>query len=502
MKNMLSTCAVMVLLGAVSAQGQSAVTEYKGLDGNVNQTIDGHGAWLDNSGSWIYTPSSSIEQLWMRNGTDTTLSGMTLGTSGWLKMGESLLPVPPAGTTKLHVIGSNAFVNVSLSSKNQGLRIGQDYSAHLYVEGGTVTVANGTEGKPIHVGIDGRYGNPNAEARLFITGGYVNAKAKVNIGSWGSLNGKIDISGGVLQTPLIQVGNCSNDDYAPGTGTGVLAVSGTGLVQVGGAGIELGTGYGSGTNYNTNGTLEQTGGSVRLTGTSNCDLKIGNWGTGLYSLTGGVLDMMYLSTDIIVGGGVSGRFKVGQGGKVVSQGTYQSFANATLELLIGSSANFDMSFLSIYAATSTFDGDLAMTLTGGYTPTYGQEWKVMSFAGPLTGAFDSVTTDWEYSIRNEGGLKNLYVKYMKSAVSHPGDANGDNLVNVGDLGILAGNWGGSGKTWAEGDFTGDGLVNVSDLGVLSGNWGWAGGSMQPVPEPATLGLLALGAIGLVRRRRS
>jgi hypothetical protein len=53
----------------------------------------------------------------------------------------------------------------------------------------------------------------------------------------------------------------------------------------------------------------------------------------------------------------------------------------------------------------------------------------------------------------------------------PGDANGDGVVDVGDLGILAANYGGSGKSWAQGDFNGDGVVDVGDLGILAANYG-------------------------------
>jgi uncharacterized protein (DUF2141 family) len=52
-----------------------------------------------------------------------------------------------------------------------------------------------------------------------------------------------------------------------------------------------------------------------------------------------------------------------------------------------------------------------------------------------------------------------------------GDANGDGLVDVGDLGILAANYGSSGKKWAQGDFNGDGWVDVGDLGILAANYG-------------------------------
>ena len=77
-------------------------------------------------------------------------------------------------------------------------------------------------------------------------------------------------------------------------------------------------------------------------------------------------------------------------------------------------------------------------------------------------------------------------------------------MDVGDLGILAFNWGQSGKTWAEADFTGDGEVDVGDLGVLAFNWSWVGdpAGAGNVPEPASLTLLALGGLLAIRRRRA
>jgi hypothetical protein len=53
----------------------------------------------------------------------------------------------------------------------------------------------------------------------------------------------------------------------------------------------------------------------------------------------------------------------------------------------------------------------------------------------------------------------------------PGDANEDGAVDVGDLGILAANYGGTGKSWNQGDFNGDGAVDVGDLGILAANYG-------------------------------
>ena len=80
-----------------------------------------------------------------------------------------------------------------------------------------------------------------------------------------------------------------------------------------------------------------------------------------------------------------------------------------------------------------------------------------------------------------------------------GDANLDKNIDVGDLGILGANYGAaSGKDWATGDFNSDGAVDVGDLGILGANYGSASAA---IPEPATLTLLSLAAVGLLRRRR-
>ncbi|MBN2296669.1 MAG: DNRLRE domain-containing protein [Pirellulales bacterium] len=87
----------------------------------------------------------------------------------------------------------------------------------------------------------------------------------------------------------------------------------------------------------------------------------------------------------------------------------------------------------------------------------------------------------------------------------PGDANGDGVVDVSDLGILATNYGAtSGRAWYEGDFTHDTAVDVSDLGVLAAYYGTGNTAAQSVPEPSVLaGILGLclgGVFTLTRKR--
>jgi hypothetical protein len=73
----------------------------------------------------------------------------------------------------------------------------------------------------------------------------------------------------------------------------------------------------------------------------------------------------------------------------------------------------------------------------------------------------------------------LTVVQDTTVVLTPGDANGDDLVDVGDLGILAANYGRNlqsenitpSQWWGLGDFNNDGVVDVGDLGILAANYG-------------------------------
>jgi PEP-CTERM motif-containing protein len=80
----------------------------------------------------------------------------------------------------------------------------------------------------------------------------------------------------------------------------------------------------------------------------------------------------------------------------------------------------------------------------------------------------------------------------------PGDANGDGAVTDADYTIWADNYGQCGVTSAEGDFNGDGCVTDADYTIWADNYGLTASS---VPEPTTMGLIALGSLLALRRRK-
>jgi GH35 family endo-1,4-beta-xylanase len=91
----------------------------------------------------------------------------------------------------------------------------------------------------------------------------------------------------------------------------------------------------------------------------------------------------------------------------------------------------------------------------------------------LYAAIAAGSTASVYDLDGNGSVAKADVDYLIHTIlgTAYGDANLDKSVDVGDLGILAANYGGTGKTWSQGDFNGDGLVDVGDLGILAANYG-------------------------------
>ena len=83
-----------------------------------------------------------------------------------------------------------------------------------------------------------------------------------------------------------------------------------------------------------------------------------------------------------------------------------------------------------------------------------------------------------------------------------GDANLDRRVDFTDFQILLNDWqkSGPGIGWAQGDFNGDGIVDFSDFQTMLNDWNPVGFAPTPAPEPASLSLILLGGLALLRRK--
>ena len=86
---------------------------------------------------------------------------------------------------------------------------------------------------------------------------------------------------------------------------------------------------------------------------------------------------------------------------------------------------------------------------------------------------------------------------------HFGDANEDGCVDGLDYVAWSNNYepGVLGKTWVQGDFDGSGEVDGLDYVMWSNNYNAGVCPPGAIPEPATMALLAIGALALIRRRR-
>ena len=96
------------------------------------------------------------------------------------------------------------------------------------------------------------------------------------------------------------------------------------------------------------------------------------------------------------------------------------------------------------------------------------------------------------------GSSTTCVDSLVLEITVPGDLDGDGFVGQMDLDAVLMDWGNSPPVLPYTDPSGDGLVSQDDLDTVLNDWGHG---IPPVPEPATLSLLTLGGLAVVRRKR-
>jgi len=98
--------------------------------------------------------------------------------------------------------------------------------------------------------------------------------------------------------------------------------------------------------------------------------------------------------------------------------------------------------------------------------------------------------------------ENSFVEFsVAPAPLAPGDVDGDGDVDADDFGVVAYHNQVGGFSRDQGDLNDDGWVDIADFGILAFNFGAGPPVSAAVPEPASLALLGLGALAVLRRRR-
>lgn len=105
-------------------------------------------------------------------------------------------------------------------------------------------------------------------------------------------------------------------------------------------------------------------------------------------------------------------------------------------------------------------------------------------------------------VSDSNDLAAMLTSGMLGVSTYVGDANLDGQVEASDFSLMLEKWQQNGFGWAYGDFNGDNVADASDFSLMLEQW-QNGVESSPLvtPEPATLSLLALSGLALLRRRK-
>ena len=527
-------------------------------------TISG-GSFSNIPSSYSYIGGRGTGELHVDGGAMSLQCNSTVGTQKHLYVGggvgDDLESPPPNGLIEMtggtleacrnNTGGSSAFY-VGGGTSGTGYGVGTlDISGGVMTIGGRITVGTRQGTGAVIVRDTGHLiwesgsdfgSNVGINQTLLVSGGTLDVLTTVtNYGIRMSRNAGIistaTISGGVL--------NIEGKGY---TASGAFEIGGNGFATVNQTGglvyteaMSLGRRDGEGT-YNLHGGILKTrngsgsyanaitrdgltlnGAVLKYNGTSNF-----NWDGGMLLISG--------STDIgkaIVNGGgtlspyyeAADKSATSDVGIVEFIGGYQvTSANAVLAINANGATtpgvDYDQVRTSanpLFAGTTgdvVLAGKLVVTL--GYAPAAGDVLTIIdpnstttgTLAGaaggtePITGCGTYGKHQYWAKIRYNGGAGNDVELYdWRRLVRADGDSSG--LVDQNDYTPWYYNYGLSGKTWAQGnyDLDANGLIDMTDYQEWYDYYGQSAAGAGEVPEPATMGLLALGAVALLRRRR-
>jgi autotransporter-associated beta strand protein len=430
----------------------------------------------------------------------TTISNGTIQVNGGAALGAGSF-VLNAGTLSVVSDSVPAFANVLTVNGDGGLSVDRES-----VLGGTTGEVQFTGGMAIgasQLAITGANRSLRFTGATTLTG---SAKFNNTSGVTVTLSGAVGQSAGAWGVTKDGLGTLTFDGASPNTYTGSTRVNAGTLILNKTAGQNA-----------VAGNLDVFGGTVRLMASN----QIADTATVTVSNPSSTLDLNGNSETIASLNGTGGNVTLGGGsGGAVLVTQAINLTGGTIDLtndaLVvnyttgGSPATFNAvkaSILSGYNAsgvhwtglgiTSSTARDSATTNGVGYA-------EAADVLGAAGGVFQGVSVDGTAVLARFTLL---------------GDATLDGTVDFNDLVKLAQNYNTAGTTWSSGDFTYDGLTDFNDLVKLAQNYNTAlpaaaiagapadfdqdlARAFASVPEPGALGLIGLGAVGLLRRRRA
>jgi autotransporter-associated beta strand protein len=182
-------------------------------------------------------------------------------------------------------------------------------------------------------------------------------------------------------------------------------------------------------------------------------------------------------------------------------------ATAIYNFDIGATTADTVDIMGTGIATFTTGWQVLLGNGGGGAPQAGNKFYLFSYDALanattlVTPIFSAGTTDWIVTGASiDKDSTGIYLTGISSYML--GDTNGDFVVDAVDYIAIKTNFGltGTGITRLQGDLIDNDVVDWDDLQQLMANFGKTFPA-PATPEPATLGLLAIGALALLKRKR-
>ena len=400
--------------------------------------------------------------------------------------------------------------------------------SRLRISGGSVSLAAGTWNVATEIAgysaLSGMYSN----GTLNQTGG-TNATGSFLIAPQAGSFGAYSLSGGALTAGNVYVGGGSTAAGGVGTfnllggsavASGEVRIWNTGALNWSGGTLSAGTlslagtgtGNGAGALYVSAGNNTFAGG-VALIGTATIGVAAG----ASLALTGAVTGSGYGLTK--AGDGTLRIPNMSGVALHLSGGVTAALAGDTLLDLPGLTADpgaiLDLGssdLLLRYSGSDPYDTYAALMQSGGIITSLTHPTSATTATLALVDNNMLHITTWHgHAISDGSNFSELLFAY-----TYAGDANLDGVVDENDYLNVIANMGKAHATWFDGDLDGDGVVSVADMGVVAQYMGYGSGAglgqpmaavfgpatVTAVPEPASLLGVVCSTILLMRRRGS